>query len=399
MVEKLKAPFPWFGGKSRAAAEIWTRFGDVANYVEPFAGSLAVLLRRPHRAKVETVNDADSYLANFWRALAGDPEGVAEIADSPVNETDLTARHQWLVDQAEFRERMLREPFFFDVRIAGWWVWGLSQWIGNGWCSPSTYGGRVGAALPELDRSKGVHKRSVMDHTPKNLWRKMPSYPLKGMHGDKVYRKLPALGDPGKGIHGNGTWDAGRQIPYLASIGCGIHQGASAGAVLELFRPLYERLRRVRVCCGNWDRVLGPSPTTRLGITAVLLDPPYDSEFCDNVYSIPANLGAEVQAWAVENGNNPMLRIALCGYEGAYQMPADWTCHEWKATGGYASIGNGETRGRENAALERIWFSPACILPQPGLFDSIDAPLPEDYTDDEIAALEEMTDLDDAMVN
>lgn len=38
----LKAPFPWFGGKSRVAPLIWARFGEVRNYVEPFAGSLAV---------------------------------------------------------------------------------------------------------------------------------------------------------------------------------------------------------------------------------------------------------------------------------------------------------------------------------------------------------------------
>ncbi|KKM69533.1 hypothetical protein LCGC14_1449830, partial [marine sediment metagenome] len=43
----LKAPFPWFGGKRRVADKVWERFGDVPNYVEPFAGSLAVLLERP----------------------------------------------------------------------------------------------------------------------------------------------------------------------------------------------------------------------------------------------------------------------------------------------------------------------------------------------------------------
>ncbi len=47
--EKLKAPFPWFGGKSRVAHLVWERFGDVGNYVEPFAGSLATLLGRPPR--------------------------------------------------------------------------------------------------------------------------------------------------------------------------------------------------------------------------------------------------------------------------------------------------------------------------------------------------------------
>ena len=34
---KLTAPFTWFGGKRKAAPLIWERFGDVANYVEPFA--------------------------------------------------------------------------------------------------------------------------------------------------------------------------------------------------------------------------------------------------------------------------------------------------------------------------------------------------------------------------
>ena len=40
----LRAPFPWFGGKSRVAPLVWDRFGDVPNYVEPFFGSGAVLL-------------------------------------------------------------------------------------------------------------------------------------------------------------------------------------------------------------------------------------------------------------------------------------------------------------------------------------------------------------------
>lgn len=30
----LAAPFPWFGGKSLACADVWAAFGDVDNYVE-----------------------------------------------------------------------------------------------------------------------------------------------------------------------------------------------------------------------------------------------------------------------------------------------------------------------------------------------------------------------------
>ena len=90
----LRAPFPWFGGKRRVAPEVWERFGDVPNYVEPFFGSGAVLLGRPakHAAKIETVNDLDGFVANFWRSVAHDPEATARWADWPVVEADLNAR-------------------------------------------------------------------------------------------------------------------------------------------------------------------------------------------------------------------------------------------------------------------------------------------------------------------
>lgn len=83
----LKSPYPWFGGKSRVANLVWSQFGEVRNYVEPFFGSGAVLLQRPQPFKgVETINDKDRFVANFWRALKADPEAVAEWTDWPVNE-------------------------------------------------------------------------------------------------------------------------------------------------------------------------------------------------------------------------------------------------------------------------------------------------------------------------
>lgn len=58
---------------------------------------------------------------------------------------------------------------------------------------------------------------------------------------------------------------------------------------------------------------------------------------------------------------NPLLRIALCGYEGEHDMPESWECVEWKARGGYGSQGTGT--GRDNASRERIYFSPHCLKP------------------------------------
>lgn len=144
----MRAPFPWFGGKSRVADVVWRAFGNVPNYVEPFAGSLAVLLGRPHAAKTETVNDLDCYLANFWRAVQAEPCAVAEVCDWPVNEADLHARHLWLVRAEAFRERMKTDADFFDVKVAGWWVWGLCQWIGGGWCDWQRYGRTPEAPAP-----------------------------------------------------------------------------------------------------------------------------------------------------------------------------------------------------------------------------------------------------------
>jgi DNA adenine methylase len=116
----LVAPFPYFGGKRRVAAEVWSRFGNVRSYVEPFFGSGAVLLARPTPfSGVETVNDKDGLLCNFWRAVQADPAAVARHADWPVSECDLHARHLWLVERREdITGRLMADPAWFDAQAA-----------------------------------------------------------------------------------------------------------------------------------------------------------------------------------------------------------------------------------------------------------------------------------------
>src|SRR5262245_33656146 len=91
-----KAPFPWFGGKSKAAPVVWSLLGDVEHYVEPFAGALGVLLERPHPCNrpyhSETIGDADGLLVNAWRAIQWHPEETAAAASWPVTEADKQAR-------------------------------------------------------------------------------------------------------------------------------------------------------------------------------------------------------------------------------------------------------------------------------------------------------------------
>jgi site-specific DNA-adenine methylase len=362
----LKAPFPWFGGKSKAAPLIWQRLGDVGNYVEPFAGSLATLLMRPHVPRIETVNDRDCYLANFWRAVQFAPAEVARNADWPVNECDLRARHRWLTDQPEFREKMLTDADFYDAKIAGWWVWGISQWIGAGWCSRPEWEGRgQGGRAPRglnasihLSSEMGVHHRDGQHKRPVIRGSGVTSFfgPDGLKRGYPEWQGRPHLSTHNGGIH--------QKRPHLSSNGpVGVHSKSTP--IENWMFALADRLRRVRVCCGDWSRIVTPSCTWKLGggqLTGVLLDPPYSHEMRDNrLYSVEQDVSHEVREWAIENGVNRKLRIALCGLEAEHKMPKGWNMAYWKAPRGY---------GRK-MRREVVWFSPYCLKAQATLFDSV----------------------------
>jgi DNA adenine methylase len=69
-------PFAYFGGKTRLARQIVDLLPPHEHYVEPYAGSLAVLLAKP-RSRMETVNDLDRDLMTFWRVLRQQPDELA----------------------------------------------------------------------------------------------------------------------------------------------------------------------------------------------------------------------------------------------------------------------------------------------------------------------------------
>ena len=94
------------------------------------------------------------------------------------------------------------------------------------------------------------------------------------------------------------------------------------------------------------------------GLTAVFLDPPYSDKANRDpkLYRVDdLDVAHQVRQWAIEQRHNPLMRIALCGYEGEHEMPADWECVPWKAGRGYAK--------NSNRFKERIWFSPHCLKP------------------------------------
>ncbi len=334
----IDAPFPWFGGKLPVADKVWHALGNVEHYVEPFFGSGAVLLRRPHLGKFETINDLDGFVSNFWRAAKLDPETVAEYADWPCNEADLHARHIWLVGERQrMTERLMGDADWCDPKAAGWWLWGACNWIGSGWCSGQGPWLSIDGVLTDS--------------------RQLPH--LSSAQGIK--RKLPHLSE-GRGIN--------RQLPHLSSA-----QGINRKLfIADWIAQIADRMRDVRIACGDWTRVTGPAVLDAGGgTTGVFLDPPYSQAERADVYAMESPVAADVSAWCAANGHNGAMRIVLAGYEGEHNALQDmgWRAIEWKAKGGYGSQGEG--RGRDNAARERLWLSPHCMGVAPDLFASLAA--------------------------
>lgn len=73
-------PFAYYGGKTNLADRIVELLPQHGHYVEPFAGSLAVLLAKP-RSDMETVNDLDGDLMCFWRVVRDQPDELARVMD------------------------------------------------------------------------------------------------------------------------------------------------------------------------------------------------------------------------------------------------------------------------------------------------------------------------------
>lgn len=294
----VKPPYPYFGSKKRVIKDVWQRFGEIENFIEPFAGSMAVMLGNPSIPKIETVNDFDCFIPNFWRAVQADADKVAEYADYPVLEADLHARHRWLISPAadDFKKQMSLDPNYFDPKIAGWWVWGMNASLGITFC-----------------KQRGLNCK-----------------------------------------------------PFLSMIGQGIT--TPTVDVQEWFKILQARLKKVRVCCGDWSRVVTPSVTyknkslTKKGMVGVFLDPPYLVENReDKLYRIETDVFYDVCKWAIDNSAHSKMRIAVCGYEGDFEFPEDWEVFNWKTGGGFSSFAKEEERGKENSKKETIWFSPSCL--------------------------------------
>jgi len=394
----FKTPWPWFGGKSDAAPFAWEAMGDPDHYVEPFAGSLAVLLRRPHVANrtyhSETVNDLDGLLVNAWRAMQMSPDAMADAASWPVSEADMHARHLAILKwRAEHQlEHLMGDPTWHDPVMAGWWAWGQSCWIGSGWCS--------GTGPWVADESGRLINRGV---GAGGVSRKRPDIAQNGRgvnhanaREEGVDRNRPHLGDDGRGVNRPQAREEGvnRQLPNLVgdrgvnrpqarAIGTAADYGYHPMTMPELrrwFAFLSARLRHVRILNGDWRRAVTGGAAMTLpvrmqpdGAVGIFLDPPYadTADRADGLYAHDSlSVAHDVREWAIGAAKNKKWRIVLAGFDGEHDELHErhgWRCIEWYRAG-FLKGGMGNTAGTDEDGTvghvqhkERLWLSPGCL--------------------------------------
>ena len=257
------------------------------------------MLANPYSAKSEIVCDLNGFVSNFWRSIQNDPEKTAHYADWPTFHQDLTARHKWLVKWGNENIKLCEDPDFYDPKVAGWWCWGMSMWIGQTFCSLSEH---VGDTRPHARSGNGVMKQRVIEGEAKDHSKRLRDWFIKLA---KRFEKVVVLNRP---------WES-----------------AVTPAVLD-----------------DTDK---SSSSTR----AVFLDPPYltDQRF-KNLYQSdkqdkPDKSAQDSYDWAVSKGNDPDYKIAYCCGEGDFDIPQGWFTINQKFMG-----------ARNTERNDIIMFSPSC---------------------------------------
>ena len=385
MNQRLKAPFPYAGGKGRWAGEIWGRFGKVTGYVEPFAGSLAVLLASPHgAAEREVVCDMSANIANFWRSIQADPDAVAFHADFPTDHMTLHATNVWLLKwNEEHHDRLWEDREFHDPKAAGRWAWGCSNWIGGAFAETSRMkvNGDAWDARPHVTAGQGVQQQ-VPDKVP-NLER--------GLNGIPMVRHFSTNGNP----TGSGVQMQVRQsmdgVPVVQGQGHGTARGVQmqrrefpiegeaeampldGSRLRPWMRALCDRLLKVIVLHRSWESAV--TPTMLLGHSdkplpvGILLDPPYRTDegnrkgdlYGSDKAGTSTDAATASYEWAVKAAVETRLRIAYCCRSGDFAVPDGWTSNVRDFSG---------VRDADRRAVHKdeIMYSPGCLKdPEEGL--------------------------------
>lgn len=146
--------FGWYGGKFSHLDWLLPLLPKTTHYCEPFGGSAAVLLNR-EPSPVETYNDLDGDVVNFFRVLRDDHEALIEaIGLTPFSREEFRIATSQFSDDLTDLERARR--FFVRARQVRT---GLAQTASNGrWahCKLTSRAGMAGAVSRWLGSVEGL---------------------------------------------------------------------------------------------------------------------------------------------------------------------------------------------------------------------------------------------------
>ncbi len=152
--KKKKIAFGWYGGKYSHLDWLLPLLPDCRHFCEPFGGSAAVLInRRP--APVETYNDLDGELVNFFKVLRSQKDELIEsIGLTPFSRAEFEVAIYAHIDELSDLERARR--FFIRARQVRT---GLAQSASTGrWahCRLTSRAGMAGAVSRWLGSVEGL---------------------------------------------------------------------------------------------------------------------------------------------------------------------------------------------------------------------------------------------------
>lgn len=164
MTAEATPPMPYFGGKTTLAPRIAALFPSHEHYVEPYCGSLAVLLAKP-RSPMETVNDLDGDLMTFWRVLREQPADLVRVcALTPHSRAEHQAAYDRGSDLGDLERArrvwvQLTQGRAGSRKRTGWrhYVNPVGSSIGM----PDYLDGYVGRMLPAAERLAGISLESM----------------------------------------------------------------------------------------------------------------------------------------------------------------------------------------------------------------------------------------------
>ncbi|MEU4229495.1 DNA adenine methylase [Nonomuraea sp. NPDC026600] len=164
----MKPPFAYYGAKVMIASKIVRLLQPHDHYVEPFAGSLSVLLAKAP-SRMETVNDLDRDLMTFWRVLRDRPAELARVcALTPHGRSEHASAYD-LGGQADEMERarrvwvLLTQGRAGTLRKTGWRYY--CDPAGSSSSMPGYLAGYVGrmAAVAERLARVSLESRPALD--------------------------------------------------------------------------------------------------------------------------------------------------------------------------------------------------------------------------------------------